>query len=535
MVPAGGQPIKRRKWDPAIAANLLVAAMFAAAVIPGVLATRTLLWPYDLDHFRDIASAYTMQDGGGLEDPLYAGERAWYNPLVPALVALIAGVLHAPVPETLARAGAWINALPPIVFLLCARRVIGPIAALPAIGAFLFLPRNIPPWAASTYTPWLFPAVTAHALFYAGLLLWLRALAHPSPARLLLAGVTVGVTMLAHTGSALVLAGIIVVTAALIPERLSPIGARGRRGRLIAILLPGTVAAIVAAPFLLPLVTRYGLHVVNRAPGAWIEERLLFGNLPGLLKPTALPTAALVTIGAVHLARQGLTRTNGLLLAWAGVAATGFVYSTFAQSSQTLPTIVSSYHFYFLLRALSCLAFGAGFAAIARAIAARRPSWSAATVTIVVTFVLAASLYPGYLKRPALTIAPYAARHVGAQTDDRDASIWIRAHITRDAVFLAYDDDAMRIVGAGGRKALCVDAFFSNPYVDRQPRTDARDRLIEAMLAGNREAFRAIAARWGITHVLYRPSLFPTLARTPPSWLHPLYQRPDIVVAHATP
>ena len=41
-----------------------------------------LTWPYDGDHFRDIAQAQTALDGHPLADPFYLGEWVWYNPLL---------------------------------------------------------------------------------------------------------------------------------------------------------------------------------------------------------------------------------------------------------------------------------------------------------------------------------------------------------------------------------------------------------------------------------------------------------------------
>lgn len=47
---------------PAVALALLV---WAAAVAPGIWHLRTTSWPYDLDGFRDIATAQSLADGGG--------------------------------------------------------------------------------------------------------------------------------------------------------------------------------------------------------------------------------------------------------------------------------------------------------------------------------------------------------------------------------------------------------------------------------------------------------------------------------------
>lgn len=518
---------------------MLALALVAAAVVPGVWTTWGLHWPFDLDHFRDIAIAQTMQDGGWLADPFYAGERAWYNPLIPAIVAVTSTVTQMPVPDTLTRIGAWINAIPPLLFFLCARRLSEPLAALPALCAYLFLPHSPPVWGAATYTPWLFPSVAAHALFYGGLLVWLRAL-EPGPrvSQVVVAGVILGLTILAHMAPALVLAGIIVVTALLTPARLSSLPSSHVGKRLLGLATVAIPAACVAAVFLLPIAWHYGFVVRNRAPGSWIDERFSFGTLSQFLKPTDLPTIVLVSLGTASLIQRmrarGLAPADAILIAWATVALACFVISSASQSSASslLPTLVPAYHFYFLLRALACVLFGVGFIAIARALArwwSRRTPHRAVTgeaIGVAVSLLLAAALYPDYLKREAFRTARTRAIEIEADGDHRAAYDWIRTRTPPDAVILAMDEDALRIAGAAGRKVVCVHAFFSNPYVDRGPRAAARDRLFAAIAADDRDTFREVAQPFGVTHVIVPHDRLPHFATQAPAWL-----RTDLVLA----
>lgn len=546
------------------------ALLLTAALIPGVLATIDLTWPYDLDHFRDIGVAQTIQDGGWggwREDPFYAGETAWYNPLIPAIVALTASIIQTPVPETFTRIGAAINLLPAILFFLCARRLIGLAAALPALVGWLFLPHSPPAWGAAMYTPWLFPATAAHALFYGGIIAWLRALERPSLSRLSIAGAILGVTLLAHTAPALVLTGMIVATALLTPARLSPLATQGIAGRAKAIAVPGAIAAIVASPFLLPLAWRYGFHVVNRMPGSWVDERLSFTNLGiRLMKPSTWPTTLLTVAGAIDLlrrkaaapeARTGLGgpgppakihRASGaavtlpilIMIAWGVITLALFIISTLGQSSALLPVVVPAFHFYFLLRALACLAFGAGFMVMSGTLArwwSRQPAASAVTATgvaLVVTLLLSAALYPDYLDREAFTSARRRAIE-WQSSDDRRAREWIRENTPATTVFAAFDDDALRIVGAAGRKVMCMDPYFSNPYIDRAPRAAARDALFAALAAGDRDRFLEIAKSYRVTHVLIRHDRLPMLKPREVPFLKVHYQHHQVSIAYITP
>ena len=365
-------------------------------------------------------------------------------------------------------------------------------------------------------------------MFYGGALAWLRALRRPSRSRLSITSAILGLTLLAHTAPALVLTGIIVATALLTPARLSPLAAQGAAGRAKAIAVPGAIATIVASPFLLPLAMRYGFHVVNRMPGSWTDERLSFTNLGlRLMKPSTWPTSLLTIVGAINLSAPRRTTTchsapararggdvevevvggvgragggrnsaHGAYAARADHDVVGRHLARALHHQHAGPDIrVTSgrrpraFHFYFLLRALACLAFGAGFMVMSGVLArwwSRQPAAGQATATsvaLVVTLLLSAALYPDYLDREAFTSARRRAIE-WQSSDDRRAREWIRANTPPSAVFAASDDDALRIVGAAGRKVICMDAYFSNPYLDRAPRAEARDRLFASLAAG---------------------------------------------------
>ena len=68
----------------------LVALVCLLAFVHGVQSTSRFEWPGEVDKARDIGQAQTMLDGDWLGDSQYLGERLWYNPLTPTLVAVIA-------------------------------------------------------------------------------------------------------------------------------------------------------------------------------------------------------------------------------------------------------------------------------------------------------------------------------------------------------------------------------------------------------------------------------------------------------------
>ena len=159
-----------RKASNLATAVVLVAACTAAA-IQGVRATRGLRWPGDPDFARDIASAEAMAAGHPLSDPFYRGEWAWYNPLVPSLVAGVATTTGQPIPLIYARLGAYLNLAAPLAFFALVAAWWGRLVGLAAVLAFLFfIPGRDPGWLAATYSPWLLPMHVGQGFAYLALI-----------------------------------------------------------------------------------------------------------------------------------------------------------------------------------------------------------------------------------------------------------------------------------------------------------------------------------------------------------------------------
>ena len=217
-----------------------------------------------------------------------------------------------------------------------------------------------------------------------------------------------------------------------------------------------------------------------------------------------------------------------------------FIASTLGQSSELLPVVVSAFHFYFLLRALVCLAFGAGFMVMSGALArwwSRQAAASEVTATgvaMVVTLLLSAALYPDYLDREAFTSA--RRRAIDWQSsDDRRAREWIRGNTPEAAVFAAYDDDALRIVGAAGRKVICIDAYFSIPTSTARRARRPGMRLFAALAAGERDKFLEIARSYRATHILIRHDRLPTLKPREVPWIEVRYEHQQVTIAYIRP
>ncbi len=515
------------------AANWILATIVVAAMAPGIIAVRGLEWPSDPDGFRDIAIAQAIQDGRGLADPHYAGERAWYSPLVPGVVALISTMTGAAIPVTFVQLGPWLNALAPIAFFVFVRRLVGLTPAVFATVAFLFLPGRPPVWASATYTPWLFPSVTAQALLYATLATWTAWPEHTTPDRspiwrVSLTGLIVGATFWAHSGAAAFAAGVMFLTR---PKAAFPVA---------------LVSAAVVSPFLVPLFLEYRLTVLNRAPGTWPYEpaTLIAVLLPSFRVSDILHLAAAFA-GIVWIRRHASAQAMRILVAWAVSAGLLFVSALVAERVQWWPTLVPAFHFFFLLRALKWVAAGCGVAAAAPWLAdvvVRRTSpgdepGSQRTrvgryvplIAPCLALFLAAALYPRYLGREAHARARADSVRV-AESELPATSTWIRQNTDADAVVLASDDDGLRIVGPAGRRVVSLGTPFANIYVSPRTREAGRNQMFAALAEGNASAFFEAAGPFGVTHVLAREDLAAAIAARRITWLEPVFQADPVTL-----
>jgi hypothetical protein len=476
----------------------VLAAIWLLAVIPGSLAMRGVHWPYDPDGFRDIAFAQSIRDGGWLSDPYYAGHKAWYSPLVPAVVAFLSKVSGAPVREVFVQAGPWLNALVPLTFFVLVSRLLGYPVALHATVAFLFLSQGDPAWAASTYSPWLFPSVAAQSLLFVSLYWCVRLTETYSPREGTIAGVLVGITFLAHPASALVLAGMLVVT---LLTRDSPAGSSIVTRLLLLSLVIGA-AALIVLPFMLPLVFTYSLRVLNRAPAVWNELRFARVAAAGSLAAMAVLTAGL--LGAGLLVTRDRYRTAArFLVPLGGVTAAGLVYALVAERTPSIPSLVPAHHFFFILKSLGWIALGVGACSLID-YTAKRAGWQ--TSRLHAGFAIAATvvLFPSYLEREAFTTNVQEAKQFD-RPDTRALVAWIRDHTDLTDVFLALPDDALTFVGPAGRRVVSVNEAFSNQYVDHTERAEAQNGMFAALLSGDEVGFLRLGDVYGVRYVLTRP------------------------------
>src|ERR1043166_6315048 len=105
MVPIVSRPSRESR----LIYDGLFLAILVAAFLLSFKATHALITPFDPDLYRDTGQAYNILGGNFFGDGQFLGERQWYNPLVPTLVAAISEVFGIAPNVAYARAVAYLN------------------------------------------------------------------------------------------------------------------------------------------------------------------------------------------------------------------------------------------------------------------------------------------------------------------------------------------------------------------------------------------------------------------------------------------
>jgi hypothetical protein len=490
-VAADGPAGRLRRWTKSLSWwDASAAAACGLALAQALHTTEGLRRPYDLDHFRDISAAQTAVDGAPLADPFYRGEMIWYNPLVPWLVGIGSAATGVPVPEFHARSGPWLNLVAPAGMYVLGSTLFGRPAAFASTTSFLFLTcGEEPSWACATYSPWLFTSDFAQGIFYLALVSLLAAHSRRTFRTHAGAGVMAGLTFLGHTAPAIFLATIAAVLLATDTDRRSAL----KHGAVMAV-----TAGMIALPFLASIVGRYHLHVLNRGPMEWPWEPLSSSGISGLVGSNALQIAAAL-IGLVAVLWRG-PKTVRLVVATWGALAIGLIAYRLTRDEYgllQLPAVLPALHFWFYFKALVALLIGVAGWALARLLA--RP-WLRAVLVVATFSALVWLRFPGYLAWDDLRFTRYVA--LGRSAAYEQASQMIRRTTNPQDVFLATDRAGLLIVGPAGRKTVAVRSEFSNPYVDCRNRARHRDLMFTALKGAHLKRFKALAARYGVSHVI---------------------------------
>ena len=491
--------------------HLPLLVLLGACLGLGTSQTAGLTWPHDADLYRNMAQAQVMADGDWFADPYYRDEKAWYNPLTPATIALLNRATGIAIPRLYAQAGTLLNLAVPAAFYLLAHAFFGRLTALFATVYVVFLGHpGEASWMRPAYGPWFFAGTLGQAFFSLGLVAYARALEAKDRRGFVITGVLLGLAFLSHTAPAVLLGGVVVL------ELLRTGLARPQPGppvRLLQHVLLFAVAFAVSMPFLATILGVYRLRVVNPAGNDWFWWPFELGHFVPYVVGHVSISAFVAVAGLLQIARRSAQVGNRLVLLFLALAVAFVLYGLLSQWAAArgvhLLNLVAPHHFWLYMKAAGALGWGHAVASLLRAArayvapAAWTQGWSTA---VLATFAFVASL----LGLPTLAARDDFARS-GGEARRESAKAWrdsirtfLRAHAAATDVVLADPDDALMVVGPTGRKTVAVLANFANPYVAAAPREEAARAMIAALEAEDDTTFLALAVRYRVTWVLHR-------------------------------
>jgi hypothetical protein len=487
----------------------LVGALLLVAFVRGWTAVDGLQWPWDPDHFRNIAGAVTFKDGGVLSDPHYSGVPAWYSPLTSALLATGSLLTRVPVHRLGTQVGAVLNLLTPLALCWLAARWFGRRVAVLALVAYLFVigAASYPPWAVATYTPWLFVNVYGIGVFVLALAAIPAALDRSTVKDALLLGGAAGVTFLVHPALAVLLAAVVSV------QLLARCWHASRPviGRLARTAGTSFAAAlVVSAPFWLPIMVRYQWRVANNAPGDFTWSELDGGNVWGFLRDFVARWPMLVIAVGLPLwflrrrrqrpADPTLDTRASIVATWTVVSFVGLLLAAYRNDAgiDHLPIPDTPAHHYLLAFSVAlCIWFALALDTIIRVLVRR---WAALAVVAVTVGITAVSV-PGWRNRSEFVAGRSVATAIDAHFDHFAVVDWIRAHTSGNDIFL--NDGAgpwndVMLPGIAGRKSVAINlGNFSNPFVDFDARQEDAARMLRAVRLCQLERFERLARPYG--------------------------------------
>ncbi|HVR21264.1 MAG TPA: hypothetical protein VMS65_16235 [Polyangiaceae bacterium] len=493
--------------------DLVALALVLAVSLSAWREVRLLEWPCESDLYRDLGAAQSIVDGFAGTDPAFLGERSWYNPLVPAIVALESQVSGVSLHRAYTTFGAHLNVVSPLSFYVLAAVLFSRRVALASLTSFLFLGHlDQPSWLGATYSPWLWSCNLAQGFFYLALAASLVALRRQSRLFALGAGLASGLTLLAHTAPALVLGTSV---AAVIGAALaSSTSSSDRRATLVCAAILCGSGVVVSSPFWLPLVVQ-GATIRNPAPLEWLAGELAVDRWHHLLTREWAPRGVLAALGLASLVsfhRPPRPYATWAILAWLAAVVIGLAYG-FARQLTPLPPLLPSWHFLFYLQAAISMLFGWGVASLlvlvsratddairARGVTQATLSLSKSVLAVVVLGALVASRWNAYEKRRDIVEYRRESKRF-ANEPILEVHRWALEHARPEEVFLA-EPEVSFFTAAAGRKVVALNEIFSNPYVSVKRRGRDATTMLRALHDGDVRAFSKRAKEYSVKYVV---------------------------------
>lgn len=496
--------------------------MLLIAFVQCYKTTHDLRWAADPDFDRDIAFAQGTLDGHFGEDPNYAGEYLWYNPLLFTVETIIVKITGLPIHDVVTRAGTYLNLLGPIAFVCMLVFLFDFRIAVASLLSYLFLATgNIYGWGAATYSPWLYPVSFMQFIFYLNIILCYQALSKQTFFWFCFLGVGIGVSFLGHTAPTVLIILILIyvqggymITSAKKKNYLLT-GKYFIRG-----IAAFTFFVIAAYPLLYYVLVKYHLRIINRATFEYAEGIFVWNNFLGMVKANISISFLVAAAGFVWFYRNFHQRLiRKIIFAWLSIAVLMYIYSTLVAGLHSkfnfnLPGTVPSFHYFFYLKALQSVFFGFGFIALLKPVVMRANNFiknrtpRTNTKDYINHFYIVAILlciffyFPFYKNREDFVSLRQQA--IVKQNDKNKMEVYhyIMQNIPSDKVILCEKDPSLFPVMATARKMVSIAFTFSNPYLDFNKRENDRNNMLLFLATGQPEQSKSLFAAYNVNFVL---------------------------------
>jgi hypothetical protein len=492
--------------------------MLLVAFIQCYKTVHDLHWASEPDFDRDIAYIRATLNGHYGQDPSMLGQYMWYNPIIFLSETLFVKLSGWPINVVVARCGAFMNLINPIIFFIVLVKLFDYKTALASLLCYIFLiAGNLPCWGAATYSPWMVSDTAVQWLFFLSILCCYKAFNSQKMGWFIVLGAVLGITFLGHSAPVFIMVFILLimqgqrVLSALKEKQYNLIGTYFLQGA--ATVLP---FIIFAFPMLYYVYGKYHLHFVNRiilecAPGIFARKETFT-----LLKLNVTFSLIISIIGFVWFYKNFNNKVlRQLIWCWLWVTLVMYVYESAVPTidkiiHHNLPDTIPAFHYFFYFKALQSVFFGFGFIylfnLLVRWLSKRSQKEFSATATsnffVLTTLIYMLAYLPVYTNRWDFSDLRQEALNKEKETDNIGVYNFIVKNVPLDNVLLCPHGLSLFPVMPTGIKMVSVETYFSNPYVSYDQREGDRVKMLNFLTSSTPDTAKHMFSEYKVGNVL---------------------------------
>ncbi len=497
---------------------LAFSLMLIAAFIQCYRTVHDLHWASEPDFDRDIAYIRSLLDGNYGKDPNMAGQYMWYNPMIFWFETMVVKITGLPINIAVARAGAFLNLINPIVFFIVMVRLFDVKVALASVLSFLFLVSgDLPCWGAATYSPWLISDTFVQFLFYINILLCYKAFSTQRMRWFILLGAGLGISFLGHSAPTIVVILILIVMQgqkvirAVMNKQYPAIAIYFLQGFIT--LVPFIICAF---PFLYYVYGKYHFHFINRvilqcAPGIFARKETF-----NLLKLNVTFSLLISVIGIVWFYKKFENPVlKKIIWSWFFITLVMYAYESIVPTADkmfhiSLPDTIPAFHYFFYLKALQAIFFGFGFLYLfnlffhwleGRAKGVFTPRFSG-TLLMFCILLYATIYFPIYKNRDDFSVLRRQSIEKENEADKIDVYNFVSKHVPLNNVLLCAHGLSLFPVMTTAIKMVSIETYFSNPYVSYDQREHDRVEMMQYLTTGEPTSAQNLFPEYKVNDVL---------------------------------